>query len=116
MVGETENRFSNGQLQQLAVARAFISKPRILLLDEATSAMDSKCIDLVFKCIEEYRASNILTVVIVPFRIIEFKKCDCIVVQNADGSFKTSGTHDSLMSGDDDYSNYCKVQQNSEET
>ena len=55
MVGEPENAFSNGQLQQLAVARAFISMPKILLLDEATSAMDQKSIDKVFKHIKDYR-------------------------------------------------------------
>lgn len=40
MVGDPENSFSNGQLQRLAVARAFICMPRIMLLDEATSAME----------------------------------------------------------------------------
>jgi energy-coupling factor transporter ATP-binding protein EcfA2 len=48
--------------------------PTILLLDEATSAMDQKGIDEVFKHIKEYRdEGNTLTVVIVPFRIGEYK-------------------------------------------
>jgi ABC-type multidrug transport system fused ATPase/permease subunit len=117
MVGDPENSFSNGQLQSLAVARAMVSCPRILLLDEATSAMEQKFIDKVFKCIEDYRAAgNLLTVVIVPFRIGSFKRCDCIVVQNKDGSVNKTGTHDSLMSDSTEYSDYCKIQQNSDET
>lgn len=73
MVGDPENNFSNGELQQLAVARAFISMPTILLLDEATSAMHKNAIDAVFRHIQEYRdAGNCLTVIIVPFRIREY--------------------------------------------
>ena len=118
MVGEPENAFSNGQLQQLAVARAFISMPTILLLDEATSAMDQKCIDQVFKHIKEYRdEGNTLTVIIVPFRIGEFKQCDQIVCLKSDGSFGSAGTHDTLFADSEcDYSKYCQAQQASEET
>lgn len=51
-VGDPENNFSNGELQQLAVARAFISMPTILLLDEATSAMHKNAIDAVYRHIQ----------------------------------------------------------------
>lgn len=109
MVGEPENAFSNGQLQQLAVARAFISMPKILLLDEATSAMDQKSIDKVFKHIKDYRdEGNSLTVIIVPFRIGEFKMCDQIMCLNKDGSFACAGNHDDLFGDAEcDYSKYC---------
>lgn len=112
MVGEPENVFSNGQLQQLAVARALISMPTILLLDEATSAMDQKAIDQVFNCIKAYReAGNALTVIIVPFRIGEYKQCDQIVCMKHDGSFETAGNHDSLFADSEcDYSKYCQAQ------
>jgi ABC-type multidrug transport system ATPase subunit len=92
--------------------------PTILLLDEATSAMDQKCIDQVFKHIKEYRdEGNTLTVIIVPFRIGEFKQCDQIVCLKSDGSFGSAGTHDTLFADSEcDYSKYCQAQQASEET
>jgi ABC-type multidrug transport system fused ATPase/permease subunit len=69
------------------------------------------------KRIDDYRATTSLTVVIVAFRIYTFKKCDTIVVMKQNGSVDHTGTHDELMAGQEsDYTKYCLLQQNAEET
>ena len=42
IIGERGLGLSEGQIQRLAIARAFLCNAPILLLDEATSALDEK--------------------------------------------------------------------------
>jgi len=49
---------SGGQKQRVAIARAFLKKPKILLLDEATSALDKVNERIVQEAIDNYRKST----------------------------------------------------------
>ena len=51
VIGERGVTLSGGQRQRLALARAFLTDPRILILDDSTSAIDSATEDKIQRAI-----------------------------------------------------------------
>lgn len=74
--GERGVRFSGGQKQRLAIARALYRNPEILVLDEATAALDNETESEVMKAIEALQGYK--TLIIVAHRLTTVRKCDVI--------------------------------------
>jgi ATP-binding cassette subfamily B protein len=94
VVGERGVTLSGGQRQRIALARAFLTNPRILVLDDSTSAIDSATEDLIQRAI--FRAAQGRTTFIITHRLSQIRWSDLIIVIRK-GAITDIGTHDELV-------------------
>ena len=99
-VGERGVTLSGGQRQRIAIARAFLTDPRILILDDSTSAIDSATEDRIQRAMR--RISSQRTTFIITHRLSQIRWADRILVLRR-GELVDQGTHDELMSRSRDY-------------
>jgi ATP-binding cassette, subfamily B, bacterial len=94
IIGERGTTLSGGQRQRLALARAFLTSPRILILDDSTSAIDSETEDRIQQAI--FRAAQGRTTLIITHRLSQIRWADLIVVLRQ-GEVAAIGSHEELM-------------------
>lgn len=100
VIGERGVTLSGGQRQRLALARAFLTDPRILVLDDSTSSIDSATEDQIQRAI--FRASEGRTTLIITHRLSQIRWADQIVVLRR-GMVVAFGGHDDLMKSSEAY-------------
>ena len=100
VIGERGITLSGGQRQRIALARAFLTDPRILILDDSTSSIDSATEDQIQRAI--FRAAEGRTTLIITHRISQIRWADLIIVLRH-GRIAASGSHDVLMEISDTY-------------
>ncbi|KAH8431053.1 ABC transporter ATP-binding protein [Aspergillus melleus] len=93
-------QFSGGQRQRLAIARAFIRKPRLLLLDESTSALDGDSETKVQNALSGFLGKT--TVIAIAHRLRTIYRADQIFVIDG-GRCVAHGTHAQLIEKSDMY-------------
>ncbi len=100
VIGERGTTLSGGQRQRLALARAFLTDPKILVLDDSTSAIDSDTEDKIQRAI--YAAAEGRTTLIITHRLSQIRWADLIVVLRG-GQITAIGSHDELMATSEAY-------------
>jgi ATP-binding cassette subfamily B protein len=100
IIGERGVTLSGGQRQRLALARAFLTDPRILILDDSTSAIDSATEDKIQRAI--YTAAHGRTTLIITHRLSQIRWADQIIVLRK-GQIAAIGNHEELLKTSEAY-------------
>jgi ATP-binding cassette, subfamily B, bacterial len=112
VVGERGYRFSGGEKQRIAIARAVLRNPPVLILDEATSALDAHTERAVQEALDRLAAGR--TVVAIAHRLSTVRRAEQIAVLEG-GRVVELGSHEELLARGDRYAAMLDLQ-NHEET
>ena len=81
----------------MALARAFIKKPKFFIFDEATSALDKHNEQLVQSAIDDLKTKmNGVTQIVIAHRLSTIRYADNIIVLNM-GQVVEQGNHETLV-------------------
>ena len=93
-LGEGGTGLSGGEIQRLALARAFLKDAPLLILDEATAHLDLETEAMVAQAIADLVHNR--TSILIAHRLATVRRADQILVMEA-GRVAECGTHESLL-------------------
>lgn len=94
VLGERGVRFSGGQRQRTALARAIIKDPAILVLDDAFSSVDTETEQAILSQLAGFMRKR--TTLLISHRVSTVQRADLIVYMR-DGEIIEQGTHEDLL-------------------
>jgi ATP-binding cassette subfamily B protein/subfamily B ATP-binding cassette protein MsbA len=103
-LGSGGMRLSGGQMQRIALARAFLRNPDILILDEATSQIDLESEQLIHQALAKFLVNR--TGVMITHRPSSLAMASRVVVIES-GRVSDSGTHAELIQRNRFYQSLC---------
>jgi ABC-type multidrug transport system fused ATPase/permease subunit len=107
-----QTQCSGGEKQRIAIARAFIKKPKIFIFDEPTAALDSKTEREIQESISKITAQH--TSIIITHRLALVKNADNIIVLK-NGKVGEMGNHEKLLAQQGMYYHFWHEQNDTEE-
>ncbi|MCP3991837.1 MAG: ATP-binding cassette domain-containing protein, partial [Actinomycetia bacterium] len=99
-VHERGSSLSSGERQLLALARAFLARPRVLILDEATSNLDLASETKIERALDVVLEGR--TSIVIAHRLATAMRADRIAVIR-DGRLAEIGTHEDLVANEGPY-------------
>jgi len=99
-VGERGVQLSGGERQRIAIARAFLTNPKILILDDSSSSIDSETEERIQKAI--FRILHGRTTFIITHRLSQIRWADLIIVLSQ-GKIVNQGSHEYLLKNSKEY-------------
>ncbi len=95
LIGDGGQGLSGGQLQRLALARAFLRQPALLILDEPTAHLDKDSETIIQQALQRFSKGR--TVLSIAHRLSTIQQADRIYVLDR-GQIVQQGTHTQLNS------------------
>ena len=94
-LGQKGIQISSGQKQRIALARAFLTRPKVLLLDEATNALDAHNEKIIYQALQAFKKQG-TTVIVITHKLTTISHADQILVLDK-GCLKGDGSHKELQ-------------------
>ena len=91
---DDKTELSQGQRQQLTIARAMLENKPMLILDEATSSVDTRTEQQIQRAMDTLMTGR--TAFVIAHRLSTIRDADLILVLR-DGDVVESGTHEELL-------------------